>query len=381
MQSSDNISRLKFHGKPSENATFRTTHSYESRVNQAIFIQEEFEVHQSDESDRFISKFVQLGASSTLSLDTDSFDEIDSFRGQASAVVLSNRVNDIRYINKFFRKIREKLEDDGILTGCMETYAARGLAIEGRWGKGLGFILKLWAFIIHRVFPKTPLIKEAYFSVTRGKNRMLSKAEVLGRLVYCGFDILEYKEIEGKIYFAVKKGLPKKMTSKPSYGLIYGMPRVGKNGKMFLVYKFRTMHPYSEFLHDYVLNKNGYSKTGKPANDFRLTPWGRFLRRYWLDELPQLLNILKGEMKLVGIRPVGERYMQDIPQDLVTLRLKHKPGCIPPYVSLNMNSDLHSVQEAERAYLIEKSKRPFTTDIRYFFKAIFVILVRKKRSA
>jgi len=72
---------------------------------------------------------------------------------------------------------------------------------------------------------------------------------------------------------------------------------------MIGVYKFRTMHPYSEFLQDYMIRRNGYNKKGKPANDYRVTRWGSFMRKLWLDEVPQLINVFRGEMKLVGLRP------------------------------------------------------------------------------
>jgi lipopolysaccharide/colanic/teichoic acid biosynthesis glycosyltransferase len=159
------------------------------------------------------------------------------------------------------------------------------------------------------------------------------------------------------------------------------MPRMGKNGKIIGVYKFRTMHPYAEFLHDYILKTNGYSISGKPANDFRLTPWGKFLRRYWLDELPQLINVVKGELKLVGVRPISTRYFQDIPKDLQILRIKHKPGCIPPYIAFNKASSVNSVLAAEKEYLIRKEQNPYFTDILCFFSAIWNIVINKKRSA
>lgn len=332
------------------------------------------------QADLFLSRFLDL-EETTMVIKSEDLKTLEATSGKTKAAVLLPLINDIRYINRFFRAVSFKLEEGGLFSGSFETYTARNKKISERRLGVFAIFFRIWDFLFHRVCPKTPILNDFYFLITKGRNRMLSKAEVLGRLVYCGFELLEYEEIEERIFFVVKKGIPRIPKSKPSYGLIYGMPRIGKNGKVFLVYKFRTMHPYSEFLHDYVLNKNGYSKTGKPANDFRLTPWGRFLRKYWLDEIPQLFNILKGDMKLVGIRPVGERYMQDIPEDLISLRIKHKPGCIPPYVSLDMNSDVSSVQEAERSYLIEKSRRPYTTDLRYFFKAIYVILVRKKRSA
>jgi hypothetical protein len=61
------------------------------------------------------------------------------------------------------------------------------------------------------------------------------------------------------------------------------------------------------------------------------------------------------------------------------LRLKHKPGCIPPYVSLDRKGSVEDVLQAEREYLLEKAARPYTTDTRYFFKAVYNIVFRKKR--
>jgi lipopolysaccharide/colanic/teichoic acid biosynthesis glycosyltransferase len=236
-------------------------------------------------------------------------------------------------------------------------------------------------FIFLRVFPKVYILKKLYFFITRGRNRLLSKGEILGRLVSCGFEITEHISINGLLYFAVKKSGEPREYAKASYGPLYKMPRIGKNGKIIGVYKFRTMHPYAEFLQDYMINTYGYAQTGKPANDFRLTPWGRIMRKYWMDELPQLLNVLKGELKIVGVRPISQRYFNDIPKDLQELRLKHKPGCVPPYVALNRSGNVESVLQAEKEYLLEKSKNPFFTDLKYFLLAISNILFKNKRSA
>jgi lipopolysaccharide/colanic/teichoic acid biosynthesis glycosyltransferase len=166
----------------------------------------------------------------------------------------------------------------------------------------------------------------------------------------------------------------------PSYGPLYKMPRIGKGGEVIYVYKFRTMHPFSEYLQDYVLGLNGYTVIGKPADDFRLTKWGKFMRKYWLDEFPQLINVLKGEMKLVGIRPLSKRVFQEYPDDVKEMRIKYKPGCIPPYVSLLKQGMMASI-EAERQYLLEKRKNPFSTDIKYFKMAMYNIITNKIRSA
>jgi lipopolysaccharide/colanic/teichoic acid biosynthesis glycosyltransferase len=294
-----------------------------------------------------------------------------------------SRVNDIRYINKFFTSINEKLNENGIFVGCMETFQARKQ--RKKMINKIPFFRSIYffsEFICLRVFPKVWGLKKIYFFVTRGRNRVLSKAEVLGRLISCGFEIIEFENFDGLLYFIVKKVKePVKPIVKPSYGPLYKMPRIGKNGKIIGVYKFRTMHPYAEFLHDYILKKHGYSESGKPANDFRLTPWGKFFRRYWIDELPQLLNVLKGELKLVGVRPISQRYFNDIPFEIQQLRIKHKPGCIPPYVAYNVASSVESVLKAEKEYLIAKEKNPYFTDIICFIKAIWNILVLRKRSA
>jgi lipopolysaccharide/colanic/teichoic acid biosynthesis glycosyltransferase len=177
-----------------------------------------------------------------------------------------------------------------------------------------------------------------------------------------------------------KKGEPAYNMS-PSYGPVYKMPRIGKNGKVFGVYKLRTMHPFSEYLQDYIVNAHGYAESGKPADDFRVPKWGKIVRKFWLDELPQLFNVLKGEMKLVGVRPVSRRYFEDIPREMQKLRLTQKPGCIPPYVSLNRSGSVMSVLQAEKQYLEEKIAHPYFTDLKYFFLAIFNIIFRNKRSA
>jgi lipopolysaccharide/colanic/teichoic acid biosynthesis glycosyltransferase len=236
-------------------------------------------------------------------------------------------------------------------------------------------------FLFKRIIPKLSLTKKYYFDITKGNDQLLSKAEGLGRLVSCGFKIMDFKSINGLIYFVVRKEKDPSYDKNPSYGPLYAMPRIGKNGKIIKVYKFRTMHPYSEYLQDYVLKVNGYAETGKPADDFRIPSWGKFMRRYWLDEIPQLYNVLKGDLKLVGIRPVSARYFKDIPKEMQRLRLTQKPGCVPPYVSLNRNGNVMSVLQAEKEYLEEKIKNPYFTDTKYLCKAVFNILFRHKRSA
>ena len=98
--------------------------------------------------------------------------------------------------------------------------------------------------------------------------------------------------------------------------VIFSHKRIGKNGKEFGCLKFRTMIiDADKHLADYFLlhpeAKEEYEQTFKLKNDPRVTPIGRFLRRSSLDELPQIVNVLKGEMSLVGPRPVTQFELQE----------------------------------------------------------------------
>lgn len=110
-------------------------------------------------------------------------------------------------------------------------------------------------------------------------------------------------------------------------GAIFRQPRCGQDGRLFTIYKFRTMHVDAETRLESLLELNDHSEgvLFKMRKDPRVTPLGRILRRYSLDELPQLVNILFGHMSLVGPRPPlpdeVARYASDVRR-----RLLVKPG-------------------------------------------------------
>jgi lipopolysaccharide/colanic/teichoic acid biosynthesis glycosyltransferase len=95
--------------------------------------------------------------------------------------------------------------------------------------------------------------------------------------------------------------------------VIYRHKRVGKNGQTFLLYKFRTMvtggddHGYMNYLTELIESSNNNGGNGKPytkmKDDNRVTRVGRILRNHYLDELPQMINVMKGDLSLVGPRP------------------------------------------------------------------------------
>ncbi|MFM7106122.1 MAG: sugar transferase [Flavobacteriales bacterium] len=330
----------------------------------------------------YLERFVALDKPEVVILSTTTSFNIENYNGKMSALVNLAKVNNIRFINKFFEAVNERFDNGSLLIVTFETLSSR----RERLRIGRIPILKNFYFTVEFVFlrvaPKIWGLKKLYFWVTRGRNRLLSNAEVLGRLVSCGFEIVDYESFRGTSFAVARKVKAPDFPSEASYGPIFRMRRVGKHGKIIKVYKLRTMHPYAEYLHDYVIGLHGYAQSGKPESDFRLTPWGRVMRRFWLDELPQLINVLKGDMKLVGVRPVSESYFNNaIPEELRIMRSRHKPGCIPPYVALNRKASVEEVLLAERDYMLEKERRPYTTDTKYFLKAIFNIVFRGRRSA
>ena len=293
-------------------------------------------------------------------------------------IINLKKVNDMRYINKFFETVNKKLPEAGIFMGCAETNKQRYKRISAKFSHFIGKIAIILDFILTRIILKLPCIKYIYFSLTQGRGQMLSKAEVLGRLIRCGFEIIEFKEINDLTYFVVMKTSEPKHDN-PSFYPIYRKPMIGKDGRIINVYKFRTTHPYSEYIEDFVLSYIwNYEIDEIPSEDIRLTKWGKFMKKFWLDELPQLINVLKGEMVLVGTRPLSKEDYSNYPDDLKAIRNKYKQGCIPPYIALLKSGKQQSI-EADRIFLKEMEKNPYTTKIKYFSKAIYNIVSKRIR--
>jgi hypothetical protein len=289
-------------------------------------------------------------------------------------------INDLTHVNQHLCSVNKLLPDAGIYIGRVETYGERKFRMFKKFGNKFGQILWLFDFVINRVIPKIRIFELPYRLITRDRIHPISKAEILGRLVYCGFDIIDYSIIDNLFYFTVMKTCEPCKETEPTYHALIRLKRIGKGGKIIKVYKLRTMHPYSEFLQDYVIRLYEYNESGKPADDFRISRWGKFFRRFWIDEIPQLINVIKGEMKIVGVRPLSLTRFNEFPAHLKNERIKHKPGCIPPYVTLLMPDHYGNI-EAESIYLKEKAQKPILTDLKYFFTGIGNILFNKIRGS
>ncbi|RLC46334.1 MAG: hypothetical protein DRI23_12500, partial [Candidatus Cloacimonadota bacterium] len=290
-----------------------------------------------------------------------------------------HKVNDYRRINQYFIQINSNLQLGGYFVGWGETNAERYNYFFGSFPKIIAFLLYSVDSLWRRVIPKLPVLKQFYFALTKGKNRALSKAEILGRLFYCGFNIIELEEINNKLYYIAQKAADPKTDVNPSYGPFIKMKRVGKDHEVLNIYKFRTMHPYSEYLQAFVHKENDLESGGKLKDDFRITGWGKIFRKLWIDELPQFINLFRGELSLVGVRALSFHYFSLYPKDMQELRTQFKPGLVPPYY-VDLPNSFEEIIESERKYLLKRQQKPIATQFEYFFKAWWNILVKRARS-
>jgi exopolysaccharide biosynthesis polyprenyl glycosylphosphotransferase len=156
--------------------------------------------------------------------------------------------------------------------------------------------------------------------------------------------------------------------------VFFRQSRVGREGKIFRVWKFRTMYVDAEERRATLVDQNeGDGMLFKIRNDPRVTPFGRFLRASSLDELPQLINVLLGEMSLVGPRPLPAEdgdYLGDVRR-----RLLVRPG-ITGLWQVSGRSDL-SWDDAVRLDLYYVDNWSLTFDLTIMWKTIGVVFRTK----
>jgi lipopolysaccharide/colanic/teichoic acid biosynthesis glycosyltransferase len=296
-----------------------------------------------------------------------------------SYIINLHRLNDIKKLDDFIDEVNKKLETKGYFFCCVETKDQRKKRILKKFPPVLNYIYYIFDFILKRVLPKLKFTRPLYYFITHGNNAVISRAEALGRLSRGGFRIRQESFIGNHLCIEAKKTGEPLQRNENIYGPLIALPRVGKNGKIIKVYKLRTMHPYSEYIQDYVYRLHDLQDGGKFKNDFRITSWGAICRKIWFDELPTFINWFKGDMKLVGVRPLSRQYFELYNDNLKERRIKYKPGLIPPFYA-DMPDDLESIQASEFKYLDSYDRHPFLTDLRYFFKSWWNILFRHARS-
>ena len=162
-------------------------------------------------------------------------------------------------------------------------------------------------------------------------------------------------------------------------GVIYSGKRMGKGGKLFKCYKFRSMYTNGEeiiqrYYEEHPVKKREYKIYHKLDDDPRVTSFGRFIRKTSIDELPQIFNVLRGHMSLVGPRPYLPNELEDM-GEAAEIILKVRPG-ITGYWQVNgrSNVDFESRLLMDVWYV---KNRTLWLDIVLLWQTVGVVLMKK----
>ena len=190
------------------------------------------------------------------------------------------------------------------------------------------------------------------------KNKSLTIPEIMKRLFDIVFSFVGLlMSFPLLILFAVRIRL-----ESPG-SIFYRGIRVGKKGKQFRIFKFRTM----------VINADKIGGPSTSADDHRLTKFGKFLRKYNLDELPQLINILKGEMSFVGPRPEIPSEIETYDQKTKKIILSVKPGMTDLATLANIHEEeiLKGSSDPHQAYREKIKPEKIRLGLEYIKKRSF----------
>ena len=160
----------------------------------------------------------------------------------------------------------------------------------------------------------------------------------------------------------------------------FAQSRVGRNGRLFKVYKFRSMKMGADRLEDSLSPEElaEYKKEYKLQNDPRISKFGNFLRRSSMDELPQLWNIIRGDMSLVGPRPL-------LPSELTTnytpeerqMLMSVAPGLTGYWQAMSRNESSYVTGERQKQELYYIGRVSFWMDIKIILKTVERVLTGK----
>ena len=161
--------------------------------------------------------------------------------------------------------------------------------------------------------------------------------------------------------------------------IIFSQNRIGKNGKEFKFYKFRSMVPNADEILFQLLENNKelaaeYRKNKKLRNDPRITRIGKFIRKTSLDEVPQLINVLKGDMSIIGNRPYLPREKKDMGKYYSDI-VQSKPG-ITGYWQVSGRSKV-SFRDRLKLESYYSKHMGLKLDVKIFFKTFHVVLFGK----
>lgn len=199
--------------------------------------------------------------------------------------------------------------------------------------------------------------REKYLVIKRGLDIIISfLALILLAPIFLLISLLIKIDSPGKVFFKHK--------------------RIGKDGKYIYLYKFRTMYKNADEMKKKFTKEQieEYERDFKLKNDPRVTKIGKFLRKTSLDELPQLLNILKGDMALIGPRPVVEKEIEKYGM-LKNIFLSVTPG-LTGYWACNGRS-CTNYDERIKLELFYVYNYSFKLDLKIFFKTIKSVITKE----
>lgn len=325
---------------------------------------------------QFVSRFCRVDASDTLVLSsTQQLDlSVNKPEYLFRSIVNLRVMNEAQKLSGYIAEINSRLRDEGLFICCLETSKLRRLRFYKKYPVGIRRVNYFFDYLLRRVAPTMKATRWLYKWLTGDRHKVVSFFEMVGRLVYCGFEVEHDEIIDGLHYLVARKvSAPPRPPLKERYGLLFSQERIGQHGKKIKVYKFRTMVAFSEYVQEHIYRHNSLDRKGKFRDDKRVTILGGFFRRFWLDEWPMLINLLKGDMKLVGVRPLSEQYLKLYDPEVIQKRLSVKPGLVPPYY-VDLPSTLAEIQISEMRYIERYKKAPLKTDLIYFFKAFWNII-------
>lgn len=300
-------------------------------------------------------------------------------RSVAEVLIVGTPLNDIRRLSKTLLACAAKIRPEGYFVGTYVPLENVQASMRRRYS-GMSYYSALALHsVLHRAVPKIPYLNSLYFAMTHGKGRVLSTTEMWGRLQRWGLEVVAESEGDRQRFLIARKTGEPSPSTKASYYPMIALDRIGVNGQIIRAHKIRTMYPFSEFLQKRVFESNSFATTGKFAGDFRVTGYGRILRKYWLDELPQLYDWWRGDIKLVGLRAMSRHYFSLYPKSFQELYVKVKPGLIPPIFG-ESTGGFSEIVEVERRYLENYLRAPAWTDLRYLLITMNDILIKGVRS-
>ena len=210
-------------------------------------------------------------------------------------------------------------------------------------------------------------------------NKIIKKEAVYYRVIKRGFDIV--CSLIGILFLIplIAIAFLGNFFSRDRGPVFFIQKRIGLNGKLFRMYKLRTMVVGADkklriYLKEHPEEAKEYEKYKKLNNDPRITKFGKFLRKTSLDEFPQFINVLKGDMSVVGNRPYLLREKEDMGNYFNDI-VKTKCG-IFSYWAVNGRNDVtfENRLKMEQYY---SNHRSLTLDIKILLKAVKVVLFRK----